>query len=225
MQFIDTAYTRMTDDQLKELFTIRKRVFVERLRWDVNCINGLEYDEYDGNHTTYLIGTNNGKMICSLRLIKIEYPNMITGVFSECFGQLELPKGNFIESSRFFVDKNRAQDDNFSQFSISTMLFLAVLNYTKAHGYDGILTIVNKAMLRIIKSSGWQLTILAEGLFREKERLYLLQLPVDAANQNILIDFVNKNDEFSRDPLVRWPLCCKLSASVCKQRVSVEKIG
>lgn len=174
-----------------ELFSLRKSVFKDRLDWAVNCFNGMEFDEYDHPNTTYLLGVHDNTVICSLRLIKIKNPNMITGTFYRYFNQINIPEGNYIESSRFFVDKERVQNMSCNQYPVSTMLFLAALNYSRKFDYEGILTIVSHAIFIIMKRSGWHLTVLEKGLSEKNEKVYLLCLPVDTENQNILINCIN----------------------------------
>ena len=69
--------------------------------WAVNCINGMEFDEYDNEHTTYVFGIHNDNVLCSVRFIETRYPNMISHTFAPWFDKVELPQGNYIESSRF----------------------------------------------------------------------------------------------------------------------------
>ena len=43
-------------------------------------------------------------------------------------------------------------------------LFLSLINYARQHGYDGILAVSSHPMLHIIKSSGWNVTLLKTGM-------------------------------------------------------------
>ncbi|MDR5610327.1 acyl-homoserine-lactone synthase [Arsenophonus sp.] len=206
LNFIDAKHSEISNCQLNDIFFLRKKVFKDRLDWAVNCSNEIECDEYDNSNTTYLFGISDSKVICSLRLIDMKYPNMITGTFNSYFNQLVLPKGNYLESSRFFVDKIRSKSQVFAKYPISTLLFLSALNYAKINNYDGILTIVSLPMRKIMKRSGWQINTLAQGLSEKKKPIYLLKLPVDIKNQAILIDSVSKNNPFLKVDLKEWPI-------------------
>ncbi|EFL92111.1 N-acyl-L-homoserine lactone synthetase invovled in quorum sensing [Candidatus Regiella insecticola LSR1] len=212
MEIFDVSYNKLSDKRSMELFSLRKSVFKDRLDWAVNCFNGMEFDEYDHPNTTYLLGVHDNTVICSLRLINIKNPNMITGTFYRYFNQINIPEGNYIESSRFFVDKERVQNMSCNQYPVSTMLFLAALNYSRKFDYEGILTIVSHAMFIIMKRSGWHLTVLEKGLSEKNEKVYLLCLPVDTENQNILINCINRKKILLKNK--EWPLSFTLTEPV-----------
>lgn len=209
MEFFDISYNDCKKDNSDDLYTLRRKVFKDRLGWSVECTDGYEFDEYDNSNVTYIYGVHKSKLICSLRLIDVRHPNMITGTFYHNFSTIYLPDGDFYEASRFFVDKERARSTGCYSFPLSAMLFLAVLNFTRANRYEGILAIVNGTMLNIISRSGWRLSIISEGTV-EGKAIYLLQLPVDEENQQILIDTVNKHNHFVGSELERWPLQFRL---------------
>lgn len=206
LNFIDVKYSEISNCQLNDIFFLRKKVFKDRLDWAVNCSNERECDQYDNSNTTYLLGISDSKVICSLRLIDMKYPSMITGTFNSYFNQIVLPKGNYVESSRFFVDKIRSKSQVFAKYPIRTLLFLSALNYAKINNYDGILTIVSLPMRKIMKRSGWPINTIAQGLSEKKKPIYLLKLPVDVKNQAIIIDVVSKNNLFLKGDLKEWPM-------------------
>ncbi|EPS8493796.1 acyl-homoserine-lactone synthase [Yersinia enterocolitica] len=206
MEIFDVSYSLLSDYQASELFLLRKMVFKDRLNWAVNCKNGMEYDEYDNIHTTYLLGVDSNQVICSLRLIEIKYPNMITGVFKSYFNNIEMPDGNYLEASRLFIDKNRAKKLQLQSYPISSILFLAMINYTRHQGYEGIYTIVSHSALIILKRSGWLISVIEQGISEKNARIYLVYLPVDDRNQQILINKIKKIIIIENNNLNSWPL-------------------
>jgi len=210
MEFFDISYDDCRKNNSDDLYTLRRKVFKDRLNWSVKCTGGQEFDEYDNSNVTYIYGVYKSELICSLRLIDIRRPNMITGTFYHNFSNIYLPEGKFYESSRFFVDKERARSTGCHLFPLSAMLFLAALNFTRSRRYEGIMTIVNGTMLKIMSRSGWRLSVISEGTV-EGKAIHLLQLPVDEENQQILIETVNKNNRFVGSGLERWPLEFRLS--------------
>ena len=50
IEIFDVDYNLLSDNRSKELFSLRKRTFKDRLDWIVNCENNMEFDEYDKNH-------------------------------------------------------------------------------------------------------------------------------------------------------------------------------
>lgn len=181
-------------------------MMVEMCIRDRQCTDGMEFDQYDNNNTTYLFGIKDNTVICSLRFIETKYPNMITGTFFPYFKEINIPEGNYLESSRFFVDKSRAKDILGNEYPISSMLFLSMINYSKDKGYDGIYTIVSHPMLTILKRSGWGIRVVEQGLSEKEERVYLVFLPVDDENQEALARRINRSGTFMSNELKQWPL-------------------
>nr|BBE36901.1 N-acylhomoserine lactone synthase ExpI [Pectobacterium carotovorum subsp. carotovorum] len=206
LEIFDVNHTLLSETKSEELFTLRKETFKDRLNWAVQCTDGMEFDQYDNNNTTYLFGIKDNTVICSLRFIETKYPNMITGTFFPYFKEINIPEGNYLESSRFFVDKSRAKDILGNEYPISSMLFLSMINYSKDKGYDGIYTIVSHPMLTILRRSGWGIRVVEQGLSEKEERVYLVFLPVDDENQEALARRINRSGTFMSNELKQWPL-------------------
>ncbi|MDN0107502.1 acyl-homoserine-lactone synthase [Yersinia rochesterensis] len=206
MEIFDVSYGLLSNSQSGELFSLRKKVFKDRLNWAVNCDNGMEYDEYDNIHATYLFGVQDEQIICSLRFIEIKYPNMINGVFKSYFNNIKVPEGNYLEASRLFIDKNRAKKMKLESYCISSMLFLAMINYTRHQGYEGIYAIISHPMLTIFKRSGWLVSVVEQGMSEKNTIIYLVYMPVDDRNQQILIHKVNQVLLIRNNSLNTWPL-------------------
>lgn len=206
LYFFNVHYSILSDKKSKELFSLRKDTFKNRLNWAVNCHCNMEFDEYDNHNTSYLLGVHDNSIICSSRFIEMKHPNMITGTFFSYFNQINIPEGNYIESSRFFVDKARAKSTNCNRYPISLMLFLAMINYSKEYCYDGIFTIVSAPMIKILRRSGWRISIAEQGLSEKKEKIYLVHLPIDDENRDILISRINENNSITNKELNKWPL-------------------
>ncbi|AOR61019.1 acyl-homoserine-lactone synthase CarI [Pectobacterium parmentieri] len=206
LEIFDVNHTLLSETKSEELFTLRKETFKDRLNWAVQCTDGMEFDQYDNNNTTYLFGIKDNTVICSLRFIETKYPNMITGTFFPYFKEINIPEGNYLESSRFFVDKSRAKDILGNEYPISSMLFLSMINYSRDKGYDGIYTIVSHPMLTILKRSGWGISVVEQGLSEKQERVYLVFLPVDDENQEALARRINRSGTFISNALKQWPL-------------------
>lgn len=63
MEFIEfhaLDYSATPHAWVADLYGLRKEVFADRLNWKVNIKNDIEFDEYDNERTTYLIGTWKG---------------------------------------------------------------------------------------------------------------------------------------------------------------------
>ncbi|MCC3702895.1 acyl-homoserine-lactone synthase [Rouxiella badensis] len=205
INFIDVGYNNLTKEKSQEMYSLRKKVFKDRLDWEVLCNENMEFDEYDNSDTTYLFGIYKGRVICSLRIIEIANPNMITGTFSSCFNMENIPKGNYVESSRFFVDKERVTTLGCEQNSITLMLILSLINYCLKSSYEGILTIVSHAMYIILKRSGLHLSVVEQGFSESQDKIYLLLVSVDDRNQDVLNMKIHKGVLSPENYLKKWP--------------------
>lgn len=211
LEIFDISYSILSEKKSEELFSLRKEVFKDRLDWAVSCVNGLEFDIYDNHHANYLFGVIDNSIICGARLIEMKYPNMVTGTFSPYFKDVTLPEGNYIESSRFFVDKFRINKMKIKTYPVSLLLFLSTINYSMQYNYDGILTIVSHAMLAILQRSGWVFSVISQGISEKNESIYLLQLPTDTENQDRLIRRIKEKISIENNKLKSWPLVCSLN--------------
>ncbi|CAI2131648.1 acyl-homoserine-lactone synthase [Serratia fonticola] len=211
LEIFDVSYSILSEKKSEELFSLRKEVFKDRLDWAVSCVNGLEFDIYDNHHANYLFGVIDNSIICGARLIEMKYPNMVTGTFLPYFKDVTLPEGNYIESSRFFVDKFRINKMKIKTYPVSLLLFLSTINYSLKYNYDGILTIVSHAMLAILQRSGWVFSVISQGISEKNESIYLLQLPTDTENQDRLIRRIKEKISIENNKLKSWPLVCSLN--------------
>lgn len=212
-KFIDVDHSELKKIYSKDLYRLRKEIFHDRLGWDVSYIQDMEFDKYDKTGTKYILGIYKNKIICSVRFIKTEQPNMITHTFHKHFKDVELPK-NQIESSRFFVDKNNASQLLGKSYPVSNMLFLATINYARQFGFSGIYTIVSRAMLTILRRSGWQMTPLREAQLSENESIYLVFLPAEKADQLQMAQKMHTKLGSPMSTLLNWPISLTVSEQV-----------
>ncbi|WP_312045493.1 acyl-homoserine-lactone synthase [Erwinia sp.] len=211
LDLLDIKYRHLSEVKSTELFSLRKRVFKDRLNWMVSSKNEMEFDEYDNDQTTYVFGVHKDTCVCSLRFIETQYPNMITGTFRSWFSDFTLPEGNYVEASRLFIDKERMNTLKLREKPVSALLFLSMINYARHYKYDGIYAIVSHPMYLIFKRSGWQISVKAQSLSEKKEKIFLIFMPVDDDNQRILINLVNAKVPALNMTLDTWPLSFPVS--------------
>lgn len=206
MEIFDVSYNKLSDKRSMELFSLRKKVFKDRLNWAVTCTDDMEFDEYDNKNTTYLFGVYGDTVICGLRFIEMKYNNMVTGTtFRSFFKKINVTEGNYLDASRLFIDKFRVRKLNLNLYPLSSMLFLAMINYAMNFFHDGIYAIISHPMLIIFKRSGWLIKVVEQGLSEKKENIYLIYMPVDKKNQQILINNINTWNN-SINNFYNWPL-------------------
>lgn len=203
---INREYKDIINDKLEELYILRKRTFKDRLNWKVSCKGECEFDEYDNEHTHYLLGCYNGELICSVRFIRMKYPNMITGPFRNFFNYDAPADETLLESSRFFVDKDRVKSLTETKLPFCHLLFLGMINYSRTIGMKGILTVCNKSMLTILKRSGWQTQVETIGNSEKNEPVYLLKLAINSESQDNLIKYIRRYHCYDESFLKKWPV-------------------
>lgn len=206
LSFSEVGFNYLNKNDAEEVFSLRKLVFKDRLDWMVECNNGMESDEYDSCRTMYLLGGVNNHYFCGVRFIETKYPNMITGAFKEYFDKFDIPKGNFIEASRLFIEKGRSQQLRCQGYPVSTLLFLSMINYARFYQYDGIYAIVSHPMYVIFKRSGWLISMIEKSVSEKKQDIYLIFMPVDERSQQTLISLARQKAPFLGCSLNTWPL-------------------
>lgn len=116
----------------------------------------------------------------------MKHQNMLNDTFSVFFNDIKLPEGNYLESTRFFVDKERANLLLGKKYPVALVLFLSLINHAQRHQYDGILAVASHPMMHIIRRSGWNVTVLKTGISEKNEPVYLLLGHADFASQEAL---------------------------------------
>lgn len=179
-------YNEMHPNDLKAFYSIRKKIFKDQLDWLVKCVDGMEFDEYDNVNTLYLTGKLGSDIICGCRFIDIKLKNMCTGVFYKYFDNMQLLKGNYIEVTRIFIDKDNFYDCKQLR-EVRLNFFLHIYTSAKEAGYEGIYAVVTKKLLSSLIKAGWEVVIQQPGVSEKNERIYLIVMPTnDKAARNLI---------------------------------------
>jgi N-acyl-L-homoserine lactone synthetase len=205
LELFDVSYDELRVTHSNELYRLRKKIFSDRLGWDVVCNIDMEFDEFDNPDTRYILGLYNGQLVCSVRFTGLEQPNMITHTFHACFDTVQLPLAG-IESSRFFVDKSRARKLLGGRYPLSQVMFLAMINWARHNECNGIHTIVSRPMLTILKRSGWHVKVLKEAFLSERECIYLVFLPTETEDRDQMASGLISEFGYPAASAITWPL-------------------
>lgn len=189
------SFNKMPSDLLFDLYSMRKKVFYERLSWKVQVLGEHEVDQYDTVNTDYVVVSYQAMPVAGVRMISTVNPYMANGVFASCFSQSLPSEADVIESSRFFVDKERVKKNGLSCYPITSMLLKAMVDYARKSFAVSIITIVSKPMERIVKNAGCLYSILDIGYINEAEPLYLISIEVTKENLASLSTLIE----------ARWP--------------------
>lgn len=143
--------------EMDALHKIRKKVFFDRMGWDVPIINSWEIDGYDAMNPLYLASVNEkGTIIGGVRLL----PTMGFNMLNDTFPVL-LPDGERIESpliwesSRFAVDHDADVQIGPKGIGRATAeLGLAMNEIGRSVGLTHIVTVYDALMHRLLTRAG-----------------------------------------------------------------------
>lgn len=203
-KLFNISYEELKNIRSQDLYRLRKKIFHDRLGWDVSCQDDMEFDEYDKPGAQYILGVFNHELICSVRFVMLERPNMITHTFNECFNDVELPLHG-VESSRFFVDKGLSRRYLGGNYPVSHALFLAMINFTQHLNLDGVHTIVSQSMFIILKRTKWRIKLIKEAKINDTENIYLIFLPSENDSQNNMAKRIQTKLNVQSSTLYEWP--------------------
>ena len=95
---------------LNDMFAFRKKIFLDKLNWEVSHYNGLEIDYFDTLQPTYIVSRakNIGVNGC-WRFLPTTGPYMLQSIFPELLRGEAAPQDELVwEISRFAVDAHMA---------------------------------------------------------------------------------------------------------------------
>jgi N-acyl-L-homoserine lactone synthetase len=157
IRIIDGRLRHRFAAEMDAMHKIRKKVFFDRMKWEVSVINGWEIDGYDALSPVYLVCVNdNNGVVGSLRLLPTTGFTMINDTFSTL-----LPNSNRVESpliwesSRFSVDHEADVAIGKKGLSRATAeLGLAMNEIGIQTGLSHIVTVYDAFMHRVLRRAG-----------------------------------------------------------------------
>jgi N-acyl-L-homoserine lactone synthetase len=143
---------------------LRRRVFRDRLEWDVAVSDGLEIDQYDALSPTYLLGVDRQDVVGCVRLLPTTGRNMLADTFPILLDGRAAPTSTRSwESSRFCVDTKNVEATAENGLREETfLLFAAMIEWGQQHDLQAIATVTDLRMERILRRAGWGLDRLGE---------------------------------------------------------------
>jgi len=142
---------------LKDMFAFRKKIFHDKLNWEVNHQNGLEFDYFDTLQPTYIVSRakNIGVNGC-WRFLPTTGPYMLQNIFPKLLrGEWAPNNKSTWEISRFAVDANTV--DGYQQAVIHPVtLRILKKGYEVAMENDiqQFVAVTSLAMERLLKKIG-----------------------------------------------------------------------
>lgn len=141
---------------LFDMHRLRKRVFKDRMGWDVQVTNGgLEIDQFDIPEAIYLLATNKaGRVVGNWRLLPTTGPTMIRDVWPQFLDSLPMPSSPTVwEASRFAVDSPEGQSkEGLAEVNRATQeLFCGLTELCLLAGIREVYTFYDMRIARLLK--------------------------------------------------------------------------
>jgi len=143
-----------------ELAGYRHKVFVETLGWQLQCQNGLEFDQFDRADTLYVVARDeDGQITGCARLLPTTQPYLLGDVFPQLLTGCPVPCSPDVwELSRFAaLDFNGSAGVVAGQFSspIAVGLLRAALQCAADRGATRLITVSPLAVERLLRKAGF----------------------------------------------------------------------
>ena len=151
-------------DLMDQMFVLRARIFSQRLRWDVQVVDGRERDKYDDQDPAYLIYTDeNAKHVKgSLRLMPTTGPTLLADIFHDTLpaaAQLSAP--SIWECTRLCIDDRLLGGGSRDELLLASTALIAGLGEVAiAAGIEMVLGNFDASMLRLYRQIGCDVEVL-----------------------------------------------------------------
>lgn len=140
----------------RQMLELRADVFGHRLGWKVIICDGKEWDRFDNEYANYLLYIIDNVLVGCARLIPTHVPYMLEEMFPQLAGDSTLPKSDrVVESSRFCIDNAFVRDRlSHQRGALSKFMFESIAAWSRAQGYEEVVTVTDIRMERLIRASG-----------------------------------------------------------------------
>lgn len=158
-QFSSGTRQQLPPQLFEQMGHFRREVFINRLGWRLNTVNGMELDEFDGPDALYVCSHDDqGNVNGVARLLPTTAPYLMEKVFPHLWAGKELPHDPQVwELSRFAaVDFN--VDSSLAHQCMARhapKLFRLVIETIKRHAVQKLITVSPIGMERLLRAHGF----------------------------------------------------------------------
>ncbi|MFC0217542.1 MULTISPECIES: acyl-homoserine-lactone synthase [Pseudochelatococcus] len=143
---------------IDQSFRLRKRIFVDQLRWKVEVTGPYERDSYDNLGPAYLIWCDEqaDHLYGSVRLLPTTGPTLLYDVFRSTFPDISLIGPGIWEGTRMCVDETAILADfpDLDPRRAFSMLLLALCECALHYGIHTLISNYEPHMRRIYRRAG-----------------------------------------------------------------------
>lgn len=151
---------------LYNMFRFRHKIFHDRLKWEVNSLHGMEYDEFDTLNPYHMIALNGQDEVeACWRILPTNGPYMLKDTFPQLLRGEDAPRQNDIwELSRFAViSNNRSNRTQAVMSDLSFKMFQQTYTFAKKQGITAYATVVSTAVERMFMRAGFPMRRFGDG--------------------------------------------------------------
>jgi len=147
---IDATNKDQYPELVESMFRLRKRVFIDQMKWNIPHQDGLEIDQFDDEDTIYFVATVDGKnCIGTWRGYPTTKPYMVETVFPQFFGDHEIVKNKHAyEFSRSAVDWEAVGMDGRKVRLVHIEIFCATVEWCIMHNVFEAVSFTDPRMTR-----------------------------------------------------------------------------
>ncbi|SNX67704.1 acyl homoserine lactone synthase [Cereibacter ovatus] len=155
---IDSLNLREHEPLVKDMFRLRKRVFADRLGWDVRVSQGMERDRFDDLDPAHVISVDDeGRVVGCMRLLQTTGPHMLSDVFGAILdGEPPLRSATCWEATRFCVDTEVLTGGRASNSIsyVTSEVMIGAFEFAMSAGVTDAVAVIDPVMDRVLKRSG-----------------------------------------------------------------------
>ncbi|MFT7433010.1 MAG: N-acyl-L-homoserine lactone synthetase [Alphaproteobacteria bacterium] len=137
--------------ELESMFQLRKKVFIDKLGWDIEPVGDMEIDQFDTCEAHYLIYLDkDSNAVGSTRLIPTTEPYILGDIFSSLVEIEEVPRcASTWETTRFCADRQYAPMD------VSCILMAGMIEFAYELRIKNYVSVTDVRLEKQIQRCGW----------------------------------------------------------------------
>jgi len=154
---------RLHSHDLNFIFKLRKFVFHDRLGWQVNCFDGMEYDAFDDDTAQYLTVKKDDVVVATCRIISTLRPTMLQSIFPQ------LLRGEvFVESPAVYEISRLASAGNVSTTSgIMPIVLRGLRQHAKQNKIEQYVFVTTTSIERMLRRYHLEIGRFGDGVVTE----------------------------------------------------------
>lgn len=168
---------RASDAALRAMFSARKRVFVDLLKWDVPVLaDAYELDQFDTPEATYLVlSDEQSEHRASTRLLRTDGPHILGDLFPMLCREPVPARPDYREITRFCIEPTLPRGE---RRRARNELISALVDNALETGLSGYTAVASPGWYRQIVTFGWECRALGDERLVGHETLVALQIEI-----------------------------------------------